>query len=83
MNKNLKLIVIAVAVAGLVFAASSSVDAKSSFVKGTPCKTCHEGKPAKKDNINAKAAAMIKKYKGEECKDCHSWDDGKFTSKKK
>jgi len=83
MTKDLKLIVVAVAVAGLVFATSSSVQAKSSFVKGASCKTCHEGKPAKKDNINKKAAEMIKKYKAEECKNCHGWDDGKFTTKKK
>jgi len=83
MTKNLKLMVVVVAVAGLVFATSNSAHAKPSFVKGASCKTCHEGKPAKKDNINAKAAAMIKKYKAEECKDCHGWDDGKFTTKKK
>jgi nitrate/TMAO reductase-like tetraheme cytochrome c subunit len=83
MSKDLKLIVAAIAIAGLVFATSSSVQAKSSFVKGASCKTCHEGKPAKKDNVTKKAAEMMKKYKAEECKDCHGWEDGKFTTKKK
>lgn len=83
MTKDLKLIVVAATVAGLVFATSSSVQAKPSFVKGASCKTCHEGKPAKKDNVTKKAAEMIKKYKAEECKNCHGWDDGKFTTKKK
>ncbi|MCX6906848.1 MAG: hypothetical protein NTY01_02270 [Verrucomicrobia bacterium] len=83
MTKDLKLMVVVVAVAGLVFATSNSVQAKPSFVKGASCKICHEGKPAKKANVNKKAAEMIKKYKAEECKDCHGWDDGKFTTKKK
>ncbi|MFZ2642873.1 MAG: cytochrome c3 family protein [Verrucomicrobiia bacterium] len=83
MTKDLKLIVVAVAVAGLVFATSSTVQAKGSFVKGASCKSCHTAKPAKKDNINEKTAAMLKKYKTDECKNCHGWEDGKFTSKKK
>jgi hypothetical protein len=83
MNKNLKLIVVATAVAGLVLMAGTSVQAKSSFVKGASCKTCHEGKPPKKDNVTKKSAEMMKKYKAEECKDCHGWEDGKFTTKKK
>ncbi|MBI5686344.1 MAG: hypothetical protein HZC54_14820 [Verrucomicrobia bacterium] len=83
MTKDLKLIVVAVAVAGLVFATSNTVHAKGSYVKGAKCTACHEGKPAKKDNLNPATAKMLKKYKVEECKDCHGWEDGKFTTKKK
>jgi hypothetical protein len=83
MTKDLKLIVAALAIAGLVFATSTTVHAKGSFVKGASCKSCHDGKPAKKDNINKAAADMMKKHKVEQCKDCHGWEDGKFTSKKK
>lgn len=82
MTKDLKLFVVIVAVAGLVFATSTTVQAKGSFVKGAACKSCHDGKPAKKDNINKAAAAMMKKYKADECKNCHGWEDGKFTTKK-
>ena len=83
MNRSLKLVVVSVAVAVLALVAGNSVNAKPSFVKGASCKACHEGKPAKKDNVNAKAAEMLKKHKVDECKNCHSWEDGKFTSKKK
>ena len=83
MNRNVKWVAVAVAVAVFALVAGNSVNAKPSFVKGASCKTCHEAKPAKKDNINAKAAAMVKKYKTDECKNCHGWDDGKFTTKKK
>ena len=67
MNRSLKLVVVTVAVAVFALVAGNSVNAKPSFVKGASCKTCHEAKPAKKDNVNAKAAAMMKKYKAEEC----------------
>jgi hypothetical protein len=56
--------------------------AKPTFVKGANCKACHEGVPPKKENISAKTADMVKKYKVDECKNCHTWTDGKFTSKK-
>ena len=82
MNRAEKLIVIAVAVAGLMFAASDSVQAKGTVVKGAKCISCHEGKPAKKDNLNAKTVEMLKKYKVDECKNCHGWEEGKFTTKK-
>jgi cytochrome c peroxidase len=66
----------------LVFAGSAF--AKSSFVPGAKCNACHEGKPAEK-KLNAKAQEMVKKYKVEECKNCHDKADGDkaMTSKKK
>jgi len=56
--------------------------ARPTFVTGAACKSCHEGMPPKKENLSAKAVDMAKKYKVDECKNCHTWTDGKFTSKK-
>ena len=55
--------------------------AKPTTVKGAACKACH-AMPPKKDNLNAKSVEMMKKYKEAECKNCHSWVEGKMTSKK-
>ncbi len=53
-------------------------------VKGAKCTACHEKMPPKKDNLNAKAAAMFKQHKTvASCKDCHSVENGKFMSHKK
>jgi Cytochrome c7 and related cytochrome c len=83
MNKHLKWVVVTVAVAVLALVASSSVQAKPSFVKGAKCAVCHAEKPYKKETLTAKAAEMVKMHKTDECKNCHSWEDGKFVSKKK
>jgi nitrate/TMAO reductase-like tetraheme cytochrome c subunit len=57
--------------------------AKPTTVKGAKCTACHEGQPPKKANLNKKAAAMLVTHKTEaSCKTCHTWTDGKFTSKK-
>ncbi len=57
--------------------------AKPTTVKGAKCTACHEGQPPKKANLNKKAAAMLTTHKTEaSCKTCHTWTDGKFTSKK-
>jgi hypothetical protein len=68
-------VVAAVLVAGVGYA-------KPTFVTGASCKSCHETMPPKKDNLNKTAAEMVKKYKVDECKNCHAWTGGKFTSKK-
>ena len=83
MNRSSKLIVVTVAVAVFALIAGNSVQAKPSFVKGAKCAVCHAEKPYKKDKLTAKAAEMMKAHKTEECKDCHSVEDGKFISKKK
>ncbi|WP_243320366.1 MULTISPECIES: cytochrome c3 family protein [Geothrix] len=56
--------------------------AKPTTVKGAKCTTCHEGTPKDK-KFNAAAAKMVAKYKEAQCKDCHGWADGKFTTTKK
>ena len=57
--------------------------AKPTTVKGASCKACHEAMPPKKDNLNAKAAGMLKVHKESECKNCHGWAAGKLTNTKK
>lgn len=57
----------------LVFAGSAF--AKGTFVSGAKCNACHEGKPSEK-KLNEKAAEMLKKYKTEECKNCHGKAEG-------
>jgi nitrate/TMAO reductase-like tetraheme cytochrome c subunit len=66
----------------LALAVAPAAMAKPTTVKGAKCTVCHDGQP-KKTSLNAKAVAMLKAHKTEaSCKDCHSWADGKFTSKK-
>ena len=55
--------------------------AKPTTVKGAKCTACHEGAPKDK-KFNAEATKMVAKYKEAECKNCHTWVDGKMTSKK-
>jgi nitrate/TMAO reductase-like tetraheme cytochrome c subunit len=57
--------------------------AKPSTVKGAKCTACHQAMPPKKDNLTKVAADMLAKHKTEaSCKECHTWVDGKMTSKK-
>ncbi len=56
--------------------------AKPTTVKGASCKACHVSMPAKKDNLNAKSLEWMKKYKESECKNCHTWENGKLATKK-
>jgi hypothetical protein len=66
----------------LVFCGSAF--AKGTYVSGAKCTACHEGKPSDK-KLNAKAQEMMKKYKVEECKNCHGkaeGDKGMTTTKK-
>jgi hypothetical protein len=70
--------------AALLLAVAPIASAKPTTVKGAKCTVCHEAMPPKKDNLNKKAAAMLVTHKTEaSCKECHSWVDGKMTSKKK
>ncbi|MBI5016364.1 MAG: hypothetical protein HZB55_12865 [Deltaproteobacteria bacterium] len=57
----------------LIFAGSAF--AKPTFVPGAKCKACHEGTPSEK-KFTEKAAEMLKKYKTEECKNCHGKAEG-------
>lgn len=65
----------------LLFAGSAF--AKGTFVPGAKCTACHEGKPSEK-KLNAKAQEMVKKYKTDECKNCHGKAEGDkaMTTKK-
>lgn len=56
-------------------------NAKPTTVKGAKCNACHDGAPKDK-KYNKATVEMMKKYKEDKCKDCHSWVDGKMTSKK-
>jgi hypothetical protein len=49
--------------------------AKGTFVKGAKCTACHVGKPAEK-KLTEKAQEMVKKFKVEQCKDCHGPAEG-------
>ena len=49
-------------------------------VKGASCKACHVSMPAKKTNLNPKAAVMLKAHKKvANCKNCHGAAAGKLT----
>ena len=67
----------------LILAVAPAASAKMTTVKGAKCTACHEAMPPKKDNLTKVAADMLAKHKTEaSCKDCHTWVDGKMTSKK-
>lgn len=67
----------------LALAVAPVANAKMTTVKGAKCTACHTAMPPKKDNLTKVAADMLVKYKTEaSCKDCHTWVDGKMTSKK-
>ncbi|MBP1771788.1 MAG: hypothetical protein H6P99_951 [Holophagaceae bacterium] len=66
----------------LALAIAPSAMAKMTTVKGAKCTTCHEGAPKDK-KFNAATQKMFPKYKESQCKDCHGWADGKFTTIKK
>lgn len=68
--------------AALILALAPAAMAKPTTVKGAKCTTCHEGTPKDK-KFNAAAAKMVAKYKEAQCKDCHSWADGKLVTTKK
>lgn len=67
--------------AALVLLLAPTAMAKPTTVKGAKCTVCHVGVPKDK-KFNAAAAKMFPKYAEAKCKDCHSWVDGKMTSKK-
>ena len=67
--------------AALLLALAPIASAKPTTVKGAKCTVCHEGSPKDK-KFNAATQKMFPKFAEEKCKDCHSWKDGKFTSKK-
>ncbi len=71
-------------VLGVSLLFGGSAFAKGTFVTGAKCKACHEGKPSDK-KLNAKAQEMVKKYKTEECTNCHGQAEGDkdMTTKKK
>ncbi|HJW43923.1 MAG TPA: cytochrome c3 family protein [Geothrix sp.] len=66
----------------LALAVAPSAMAKMTTVKGAKCTVCHEGAPKDK-KFNAATQKMFPKYKEAQCKDCHGWADGKFTTIKK
>lgn len=66
----------------LALAVAPSAMAKMTTVKGAKCTVCHEGAPKDK-KFNAATQKMFPKYKESQCKDCHGWADGKFTTIKK
>jgi nitrate/TMAO reductase-like tetraheme cytochrome c subunit len=66
----------------LALAVAPSAMAKMTTVKGAKCTICHEGAPKDK-KFNAATQKMFPKYKEAQCKDCHGWADGKFTTIKK
>lgn len=68
--------------AAIAFSATPAM-AKPGTVKGASCKACHASMPAKKTNLSPKAAAMIKKFKLADCKNCHGAEAGKLTVTKK
>ncbi len=69
--------------AALLLAVAPIASAKPTTVKGAKCTACHQAMPPKKDNLTKVAADMLAKHKTEaSCKTCHSWVDGKMTSKK-
>ena len=67
--------------AAIVALAVAPAMAKPTTVKGAKCTTCHVGTPKDK-KFNPAATKMVAKYKEAQCMDCHSWVDGKLTSKK-
>jgi len=66
----------------LALAIAPNAMAKMTTVKGAKCTICHEGAPKDK-KFNAATQKMFPKYKEAQCKDCHGWADGKFTTIKK
>ena len=68
--------------AALLLALAPVASAKPTTVKGAKCTVCHEGAPKDKKFVPA-AAKMFPTYKEAQCKDCHGFADGKFTTTKK
>ena len=66
---------IVVAIMGVSLLCSGAAFAKGSFVKGAKCKACHEGTASEK-KFNKATQEMLKKYKVEECKNCHGAAEG-------
>ena len=75
MRRSLALLALA------AFVCAVPASAKPTTVKGAKCTVCHEGAPKDK-KFNAATQKMVAKYKEDKCKDCHTWADGKMTSKK-
>ena len=67
--------------AALMLVLAPAAMAKPTTVKGAKCTVCHEGSPKDK-KFNAATQKMFPKYAEAKCAECHTWTDGKFTSKK-
>jgi len=71
MRKLILALALSVAFGGVAFA-------KPGAVKGAKCVACHTEGMGKKTNVSEASQAMVKKFAGQKCADCHgASEDGK------